>query len=138
MVKTREIGQQIVREVLCPAHTEYSLPPPGGRRAETARRGLPQGPGNLPEHPPVRQPGVASVPAAESSAGADRGKWPPTRMSGDRLFRSTQGVKFTSFFVRMGDLAGPIGSYAHTFVISHPNPNLPRAYQQHSPRCREC
>ncbi len=127
-----------MREVLCPAHTEYSLQQPGGRRAERARRGLPQGPGNLPEHPPVRQPGAPSAPAAGSNAGADRGKWPPTRMSGVRLFRSTQGVKFTLFFVRMGDLGGPIGSYARTPMISQQNPNLPRVRQQHSPRCREC
>ncbi len=138
MVKTREIGQQIVREVLCPAHTEYALQQPRGRRAETARRGLPQGPGNLPEHPPIRQPGAPSAPAAGSSEVADRGKWPPTRMSGVRLFRSTQGIKFTLFFVRMGDLAGPIGSYARTFMRSQPNPNLPRPRQQPRPLCCEC
>ncbi len=118
-----------MREVLCPTHTEYALQQPGGRRAETARRGLPKGPGNLPEHPPVRQPGAPSVPAAGSSARAHPGKSPPKHVSGVRLFRSTQGVKFTLFFVPMGDLDEPIGSYERTFVISHPNPNLPRARQ---------
>ncbi len=126
-----------MREVLCPAHTDTPCSNQAGA-ALTARRGLPRCPGNLPEHPPVRQPGAPSAPAAGSSARAHPGKSPPKHVSGVRLFRSTQGVKFTLFFVRMGDLAGPIGSYARTPMISQQNPNLPRVRQQHSPRCREC
>jgi hypothetical protein len=98
MAKTREIGQKIVREVLCPAHTDISC---GNRPASSlmARRSFPKCPGNLPEHPAIRQPGAASVPAVGSSELLNRNERLATSCPEltleSRIFGITQSIEFT-------------------------------------------